>query len=367
VAKQRNIRRRGKSWVVHVRVNGEQVWRSFRTRDQAELFLARQLQRRANHQPPERFVRVPFEVAAEAWYRRGVTERGWKLSTCRDYRSVLNAHLLPEFKGVQLDKLTSGRLRAWQTQALTDGVPPRTVQKLVATLHGIFSFARNEYGLPTNPADDVERLKLPGAAPLNFYTVEEIWALVRSAGSPQDAAMFLTAAFAGLRRGELVALRVRDVDFGKRTIRVEGSYSGGELTPPKSGKPRSVPMVGEVERTLAELFTERGNPDPDDLVFPGKDGGYRDASALRRRYVTAQEKAGIRKLRFHDLRHVFGSTAINRASIIQVQAWLGHADVKTTMRYLHHKSHAADAELLDGAFGADPTTHGLRLEAPVAA
>jgi integrase len=49
---------------------------------------------------------------------------------------------------------------------------------------------------------------------------------------------------------------------------------------------------------------------------------------------------------------VFGSTAINRASIIQVQAWLGHSEVRTTMRYIH-KSHAADADLLDGAFGQE--------------
>jgi integrase len=351
--------KRGRSWVAYGRCNGEQYWRSFKTRDQAELFVARQLQRRASQQPPERVVRVPFEVAAEAWYRRGVTERGWKPTTARDYASVLNAHLLPEFKGVQLDKLTSARLRGWQTQALSDGVPPRTVQKLLAVLHSIFAFARKEYGLPTNPAEDVQRLKLPHAAPLAFYSVEEIWALVRAAASPQDAAMYLTAAFTGLRRGELVALRVRDVDFVKRTIRVEGSYAGGELTTPKSGKPRSVPMVGEVERTLAELLTERGNPGPDDLIFPGKDGGYLDASALRRRYVTAQEKAGLRKLRFHDLRHVFGSTAINRASIIQVQAWLGHADVKTTMRYLHHKSHQDEAQLLDGAFGLSEVATAL--------
>jgi integrase-like protein len=55
-------------------------------------------------------------------------------------------------------------------------------------------------------------------------------------------------------------------------------------------------------------------------------------------------------LRFHDLRHTFGSLAINRASIVQVQAWMGHADAKTTMRYLHHKSQEDEAELLADAF-----------------
>jgi integrase len=91
-------------------------------------------------------------------------------------------------------------------------------------------------------------------------------------------------------------------------------------------------------------------------VFPGDGDGYLDASALRRRYVKAQRAAGLRPLRFHDLRHTFGSLAVSRASIVQLQSWMGHADVKTTMRYLHHKSHAAEADLLDGAFApARPT------------
>jgi len=58
----------------------------------------------------------------------------------------------------------------------------------------------------------------------------------------------------------------------------------------------------------------------------------------------------VRPLRFHELRHTFGSLAINRASLIDVQAWMGHADIKTTMRYLHHKSRADEAELLSAAF-----------------
>jgi integrase len=88
----------------------------------------------------------------------------------------------------------------------------------------------------------------------------------------------------------------------------------------------------------------------DDPVFPGDVAGHLDASALRRRFVAARDAAGLRPLRFHDLRHTFGSLAINRASIVQVQAWMGHADAKTTMRYLHHKSQENEAELLADAF-----------------
>lgn len=65
------------------------------------------------------------------------------------------------------------------------------------------------------------------------------------------------------------------------------------------------------------------------------------------------ELAGLPPLRFHDLRHTFGSLAINKASIIQVQAWLGHADIDTTMRYLHHKDRGDEAALLAGAFAVD--------------
>jgi integrase len=91
-------------------------------------------------------------------------------------------------------------------------------------------------------------------------------------------------------------------------------------------------------------------------VFPGELAGHLDASALRRRFVAARGAAGLRPLRFHDLRHTFGSLAINRASIVQVQAWMGHADAQTTMRYLHHKSQEDEAELLADAFR--PATGG---------
>jgi integrase len=78
-------------------------------------------------------------------------------------------------------------------------------------------------------------------------------------------------------------------------------------------------------------------------------GTHVDGSALRRRYLSTLD-AGLRRLRFHDLRHTFGSLAINVASIVQVQTWMGHADIQTTMRYLHHKSRADDAKLLSTAF-----------------
>jgi integrase len=78
--------------------------------------------------------------------------------------------------------------------------------------------------------------------------------------------------------------------------------------------------------------------------------GHLDADVLRRRYVSAVERAGLRPLPFHSLRHHFGSMAVNRASLVHVQSGMGHSHIQTTARYLHAKSQAVDAELLARAF-----------------
>jgi integrase len=292
---------------------------------------------------------VTFKAAAEEWLGHGEVERGLKPTTIIDYRSALRAHLLPTFGEMRLEDVTTNVIERERARWLTSGMSRRSANKQVAIMHGIFKRARKTYKLPSNPAVDVERLgESYDAARFDFYTPEEVAALVRHAGDEQDAAIYLTAAFTGLRRGELVALCWRDIDFPGSAIRVWASYAKRTLTTPKSGRARVVPMVPDVAEALARLGQRGFSDGEDDHVFIGQAGGYLDASALRRRYVEAQKVAGLRPLRFHDLRHTFGSLAINRASIVQVQAWMGHADVDTTSRYLHHKSRADDADLLAG-------------------
>jgi integrase len=185
---------------------------------------------------------------------------------------------------------------------------------------------------------------------IEVFGPEEVWALVRAAATEQDGAMFLTAAFTGLRMGELLALRWRDVDFEGSLVRVRASYSAGVLTTPKSGKVRSVPLAPDVARALDGLSRREWFTGEDDLVFPGELGGPLDGSALRRRYKAALMRAGLRQLRFHDLRHTFGTRMIAKADIRRVQEWMGHADIQTTMRYLHYAPRAEDARLVAEAF-----------------
>jgi len=143
---------------------------------------------------------------------------------------------------------------------------------------------------------------------------------------------------------------------------VRASFAAGALTEPKNGKVRSVPLAPAVAAALAQLGQRARWTREDDLVFVGGLGGYLDGSALRRRYERTLDRAGLRRLRFHDLRHTFGTRMIAKADIVRVQEWMGHADIQTTRRYLHFRPQNEDAGLVAEAFavGARPQA-SLRL------
>jgi integrase len=133
-------------------------------------------------------------------------------------------------------------------------------------------------------------------------------------------------------------------------LRARASYAGGALTTPKSGKVRSVPLAPEVANALKRLYERERFTGEDDLVFPSQTGSYLAGSALRCRYRKALQTAGLRPLRFHDLRHTFGTRVIAKADIRRVQEWMGHADIQTTRRYLHYAPREDDAKLVAEAF-----------------
>jgi integrase len=303
---------------------------------------------------------VTFAQACEEYLHWLEHDRQRKPTTLRDYRSTIRTHLLPSFADRPVEDITEADAAIWHRQ-LGD-MANTTKIKVMTIFFGVMERARKAYKLPLNPVKDLEKPIQRRLTDIEVFSPEEVMALVRAAESEQDAAIFLTAAFTGLRRGELVALRWRDVDFTRSHIRVRASYSEGFLTGPKSGKIRSVPMAPDVAAVLARLGQRGHRTSDDDLVFPGQTGSYLDGSALYRRYKLALRRAGLRNLRFHDLRHTFGTVVIGTASILQVKAWMGHADVDTTMRYLHFAPSEADAELVARAFAPRAPADPLALE-----
>jgi integrase len=285
--------------------------------------------------------------AADEWLRWAEHDRACKPSTLADYRYSAN-RIKRDLGDRRLEDVTPEVLERWKT---TIEGSNRTVAKYLVVLHGIFRRAMKVWGLPRNPVAAVERPRVRTSDAIDAFSPEEVHALTRAAASKQDACLYLTAAFTGLRLGELLALRWSDVDFPRQAILVRQSYNAhGGLGTPKSGKVRSVPMVPDVAAALAELGARAQFVEESDLVFVGDSGLFLDASAVRDRYKSALDRAGLRRLRFHDLRHTFGTLAVRRAEIPAVQAWMGHSDIQTTMRYVHHRDRGDEAKLLAEAF-----------------
>ncbi len=303
---------------------------------------------------------VTFADAAAEWLRYIEHDRGRKPSTVSGYRSIVGSELLPRFGELAIESITSSMIESWQA-SMSQAASTRT--KALVLMHGIFQRARKVWALPANPVADVEKPPVTRSGDLQVFSPEEVWALVRAAGSEADGALYLTAAFTGLRMGELLALRWRDVDFAGSAVRVRASYYAGNLTTPKSGKVRAVPLAPDVASALAQLGQRRDWVGDDDLVFAGEAGSYLDGSALRRRYKAALAAGGLRPLRFHDMRHTFGTRMITKADIRRVQEWMGHADIQTTMRYLHYAPRAEDAALVAEAFAvAQPADDTVRAD-----
>jgi integrase len=314
-------------------------------------------------------VSVTFAEAAEEYLRFSEEDRGCKPSTVRNYRNAIRVHLLPVFGSMALDEITVQEIERWRAGMTSARVQRelsnKTKNNLLVLMHAIFRRAVKLYGLPANPVAQVDRFRVRSSGDIQVFSPEEVWALVRAAGSEADAAIFLTAAFTGLRRGELLGLRWRDVDFAGSTIRVRASYAAGKLTTPKSGKVRAVPMAPDVASALAKLGDRERYVGDDDFVFAGEVGLPLDGDALSSRYRDALVRAGLRPLRFHDLRHTFGTRMIAKADIRRVQEWMGHADIQTTMKYLHYAPRDEDAELVAEAFRAADVGSGPPPVTPV--
>jgi integrase len=132
----------------------------------------------------------------------------------------------------------------------------------------------------------------------------------------------------------------------RRLVHVRRSFTRGEEGPPKSGKVRSVPLVDQAARALDQLSRREHFTGEDDLVFVNVVGEAFEESAMRRRFYAALKGAELGHIRFHDLRHTFGTLAVQAFALTDVKAYMGHADIQTTMIYVHHVPQNDDADKL---------------------
>lgn len=178
--------------------------------------------------------------------------------------------------------------------------------------------------------------KVESEGKLRFYTPEQVDQLIAEAYDEEDEAIYTVAAEAGARMSEIRALKVSDIDFAVEVIRLEDGYAThGGLAGNKGQRTRSVPMSANIRQVLWPLCWGKGG---EDLVFQrrGRPGEPIVDADLSRGFISARKRAGLPRIRFHDLRHTFGTQAIRKFKIHEVQRVLGHRHVTTTEIYLHY-------------------------------
>lgn len=295
-----------------------------------------------------------------------------KPATLREYRRLLAmpgerkrgnaenaARIMRTFADRPVDEITVAEIKDFLRE-LDRKLNPRNVNWHRQALANVFEYAVSEDSIPVeiNPVRAAKKRREDYSKPPQTFTAEEVSALARAAREGkhrrprvgetpsdaeraqrayedrQDAALYMVAAYTGLRQGELRALRWRDVRFEDRAIIVVAGMSAGQRSETKSRKWRAVPLPREAFVALDELSKREFFTDSDDPVFCGTTGQVLDESALRRRYTRTRDAAGIPKLPFHHLRHTYATLTIRAVDPATVQALLGHSELRTTERYL---------------------------------
>ncbi len=226
-------------------------------------------------------------------------------------------------------------------------------------MHSVFELGLRMDWCQRNPVKLADRPVIKSTETrIKFLDQPELEKLLALA-YPDDAfgaiepTLYLTAAMTGLRQGELIGLRWRDVDFDARKVRVVSPYVRGEFNDPKSeDSGRSVPLAKRVGDALTALHERSLYGTDGELVFGHPETGHPlDRSKLVRRFKKALQRAEVRRITFHELRHTFGTRmAASGVPLRTIQHWMGHADSKTTQIYAHYQPSDAEADTVDIAF-----------------
>lgn len=288
------------------------------------------------------------------------------------YASLLRRHILPVLGETELAKIAPGRVRSWHSKLVAADHPgPSTVAKAYRLLHAILQTAVQDELIPKNPCvlkgAAVER---PAERPT--ATVAQVYELA-DAIDAQYRAMVLLATFAGLRLGELRALKKSRLDLLHRTVRVVEQYqqlANGEqvLGPPKTDAGRrTVAIPDAIVPDLEVHLQEFSAPGKDGLVFVGTEGQPVRLATFYKAWGKATAVVGLEGFHFHDLRHT-GNTlaAATGASTKELMSRMGHASPRAALIYQHatQDRDAAIAAALSDVIG-EATSSGKRKPAKV--
>lgn len=315
------------------------------------------------------------KVTFASFYREWSARQVWVSGTTHSMNLAANS---VTFGSIGLSDIRPSHIEAWVKAMQDDGLQPTTIRTRFANVRNVIRAAVRDRFMPR---DVTTGIKLPrprkASAAMAIPTAIEVGAAIRATDDiePWCAAFIAVCAFAGLRRGEASALKVSDVDFMRKEIRVlrqvQWTDDGEmEIRGPKYGSERTVYAPDQLVKIISEhVRLHRPGDDPDRWLFPGARNEQLPAHAatVGRWWRMVRDAVGIEH-RLHDLRHFYASGLIAAGcDVVTVQRALGHSSASVTLdTYSHLWPDAADrtrkaaAGLVDQALGS--TADALRTE-----
>lgn len=281
-------------------------------------------------------------------------------NTYYSYKQVFHNVICPYFaeRKIKICDLKPYHIQDFYTYKLNnDKVTANTIHHYHANISKALRYAYKMGRIESNPADKVD-LPKKNRHVANFYTVEELKALLKAAkGSPIEPVVLLASWF-GLRRGEIIGLRWQDIDFTNKILYINGTVkdkgmSGSKIknlyyepTAKTSSSIRSFPMSDSAVKYLSELKTKQEKRKQknklyihtwDDFVCVRPDGSLLPLEYVSRAIPKLCEKAGLKRIKLHELRHTNISILLESgASMKELQEWAGHSSYSTTANIYSH-------------------------------
>jgi len=290
--------------------------------------------------------------------------------TWQRYGELLTLHVVPTLGKTTLVRLTAQQVQALYGYKLGEGLSRTTAHHLHAVLHRALAQAERLGLVARNVCDLVEAPRM-AEREMQVLARGQVRHLLDMANNDRLAALYVLAVSTGMRQGELLALRWRDVDFATGSVQVRATVQrtreyGLTLAPPKTKQSRRRIKLGTV--ALEALRTHRtrqveerlqSGPAWDgrlDLVFANEIGRPIEAQNLvRRSFYPLLQRAALPRIRFHDLRHTAAtlllSSGINPKIVSEM---LGHASITITLGIYSHvlpEMQAQAAAAMDAALG----------------
>ena len=253
----------------------------------------------------------------------------YKPSAIRSYEAALRDHIVPSLGRTRLADVQHRDVQRIADDLLAEGRDPSTIRNALMPLRVIFRRAIEDGDMAINPCT---HLRLPAVRGRRERIASPDEAQQLLAVLPErDRPVWATALYAGLRRGELMALRWEDVDLAAGVIRIERSYDDKgrvEIEPKSRAGRRTVPIVGALRDVLvdhkARQERDRG------LVFGSTETPF-VPSNLWRRAQRAWERDGLEPIGLHEARHTFASVLIAAGvNAKAITTYMGHASIQTT-------------------------------------